>query len=227
VTLDASSGIHRASERTIAMATTSAPSAAPNVETLSKPLDGLTEAEIRIGFGGGELAIHRAEPGILLSGTFEDGVTERSAGAGRIELQPRTVAWPMVVCAPLHWDVGISAEIPVDLRLDTGANRSVVDLGALRIRRLELHTGASETIVHLPHTGITAVRVECGFASVTLHVPAGVAALIRGKMAIGATEVDETRFPREPDGWRSPDYETAVNRVYLEIDGGFGSVRVA
>jgi hypothetical protein len=58
-------------------------------------------------------------------------------------------------------------------------------------------------------------------------VPAGVAALIRGKMAIGATEVDETRFPREPDGWRSPDYETAVNRVYLEIDGGFGSVRVA
>lgn len=209
------------------MTATTSPSAPPAFDaTIAVPLDGLTEAEIRLGFGGGVLTLHPAEPATLLSGRFEGGVIQKDFGPGKIMLEPRNISRPWVMCAPLHWDVGVTAEIPVDLRLDTGANQSTIDLTALRIRRLELHTGASDTTVRLPATGQTAVRIECGFAQVTLEVPAGVAAWIRGKIAIGATEVDEARFPREPDGWKSADYDAAANRVYLEIEGGFGTVRV-
>lgn len=203
------------------MTVTSAP-----IETLSIPIDGLVEAAVRLGFGGGELILHKADPGVLVGGTFEGGVVHRTPRPGILELEPINPPRPLLTWQPVHWDVGLTSEIPVDLRLDTGANRSTIDLSALHVRRLELHTGASDTTVRLPAQGETAARIECGFAQVTVEVPAGVAAWIKGRMAIGATKVDETRFPREPDGWKSPGYETAVNRVYLEIDGAFGAVLV-
>jgi hypothetical protein len=195
-------------------------------ETLRIPTDGFTEAQLRIGFGGGDLTIHEAEPGALVSGTFEGGVVQRTNGPGRIALEPRNPAYAFVHFAPMHWDVGVTTEIPVDLRLDTGANRSTVDLRQLRVRRLELHTGASETRMQLPTAGQTAVRVDCGFAQVSLEVPDGVAARIRGRMGLGALEVNQARFPRTDDGWASADFETAANRIDISVEGGFGSVFV-
>lgn len=195
-------------------------------ETLAIPLDGLAEAEVRIGFGGGDLTIGKAEPQMLLTGTFDGGVIQASVFPGKVRLEPRSPGLPIVTWKPLRWNVGVSAEIPVDLRIDSGANRSTIDLTSLRIRRLELHTGASDTSVRLPETGQTSMRVECGLASVTIHVPAGVAARIGGGVALGSTTVDETRFPRTTDGWLSNDFEAAPNRVDLRIEGGLGSVRV-
>jgi hypothetical protein len=50
---------------------------------------------------------------------------------------------------------------------------------------------------------------------------------IRGKVWLGGTQVDETRFPRSATGgWMSPDYDAAANRVDITVDGGFGSARV-
>jgi hypothetical protein len=196
-------------------------------ETLNVPLAGVSEAEVRLRFGGGELIVGQAESGTLLSGRFEGGVVKKSRGPGRIELEPFTGSWPLWWDRPLHWQVGLTGEVPVDLRLDSGANRSTIDLSALRIRRLELHTGASETRIRLPAAGQTSVRVEAGLASVTLEVPEGVAARIRSKMGLGSTTVDERRFARSLDAWVSPDYETAANRVDIDLEGGLGSIRIS
>lgn len=199
----------------------------PNAQSqLSVPLTGLTEAEIKLNFGGGELIVGQAEPGKLISGTFEGGVRQRTHGMGRLELSP-LADWPMWWGKPLQWQVGLTSEIPVNLELRTGANRSTIDLSALRIRRLELHTGASETRVRLPGSGATEVRAEAGVASLTIEVPQGVAARIRSRMALGSTTVSEERFPRTMNGWASPDFDTAVNRVEIDVGGGLGSVRVS
>jgi hypothetical protein len=193
---------------------------------LSVPLTGLTEAEVKLNFGGGELVVGQAEPGKLVSGTFEGGVHQRTHGVGRLELSP-LADWPMWWDRALHWQVGLTNEIPVNLELRTGANRSTIDLSALRIRRLELHTGASETRVRLPGSGATEVRAEAGVASLTIEVPVGVAARIRSRMALGSTTVDEARFPRTMNGWASPDFDTAASRVEIDVSGGLGSVRVS
>jgi hypothetical protein len=58
--------------------------------------------------------------------------------------------------------VGLTGEVSLDLRLDTGANRSMLDLRELRLRSLALKTGASETRVRLPvaaSKAATALRV--------------------------------------------------------------------
>ncbi len=201
--------------------------AGSNTQELALPLNGLAAADVRLRFGGGELRVGEATPGMLVSGTFEGGVRVRNRlRRGRVELRPYADAMPFWGGAPLHWNVGITSRIPVDLRLDTGASRSDIDLTALNVRQLELHTGASETHVRLPASGSASVRVETGVAAVAIDVPAGVAARIRSRMTLGSTSVDESRFPRALDGWQSADYETATNRVDMDLQGGLGSIRV-
>lgn len=196
-------------------------------ETLAIPLGAVEAASVRISFGAGELTTHPAAPGMLVDGSFQGGVKERVVGPGQVELsQDLDLGIPWIDQASI-WDVGLTAEVPLDLRLDTGAYRGRIDLGGLRLAHLELHTGASDTHIRLPvAAGMTTVRAESGAASLTLEVPAGVAARIRSRMALGSTRIDEARFPRSGAGYESPDYASAANRVDIDVEGGVGSVAV-
>ena len=196
-------------------------------EELALPLQGSADGSVAIRFGAGELSTRAAAPGNLLDGTFEGGVRHRSTGPNSIEIEQDTTYGLPWVDHGSRWELGLTTEVPLDLRLDTGANRSVLDLRETRLRRLDLHTGASDTRVILPRAaGATTVRAESGAASLTLEVPPGVAARIHSRMALGSSQIDQARFPRVADGYESPDYATAVNRIDIDVSGGVGSVRV-
>jgi hypothetical protein len=196
-------------------------------ERLAIPLEGVGEASVRIRFGAGELRTGRAAAGNLVDGTFEGGVVDKKLGPGRIELSQDTSFGVPWLDRRSTWDVGLSGEVPLDLRLETGAARAIVDLSDVRARSVDLRTGASETRIRLPRSaGVTTVHVEAGVASVTIEVPVGVAGRIRSRMGLGSSQVDETRFPRSATGYESPDYATAPNRADIDIAGGVGSVRI-
>lgn len=129
---------------------------------------------------------------------------------------------------PFEWTVGLSAEVPLRLSIETGAARTEADLSDLRVTDLRVRTGAAETSITLPRAaGLTRVDGQGGMAALRFTVPAGVAAAIRSQMAIGTVEVDESRFPRDAAGGpASPDYATATNRVELALQGGLGSIVV-
>ncbi len=196
-------------------------------ESLQVPLAGASSADIRVKFGAGTLTAHAAAPGSLIDGDFRGGVVHRTHGAGRAELtQDTTYGMPWLE-RESAWDMGLTAEVPLDLRVDIGAARTTLDLVDLKLRRLEVHTGASETRIRLPRAaGATEVRSEHGAASLTIEIPNGVAARIRVRMALGSTQIDESRFPRIGDVYQSVDYGTAQNRVDIDAQGGMGSLRI-
>lgn len=196
---------------------------------LSIPLGGASSAEVRLKFGGGELTVDGGARDQLLVGEFENAAAvHRLLGPGRVELsQEGPPAWPWID-RPIRWRVGLASRVPLELVVEYGAAKVRMDLADTALRRLKLSTGASDTVVRLPRSaGETFVRAEGGAAQLTFEVPAGVAARIRGRMVLGSTSVDESRFPKTGSGtWESPDFGTAPNRVELEVEGGVGSVRV-
>lgn len=196
-------------------------------EMLALPLGGATEAVIRIRFGAGDLTTRTAAGGRLVDGEFLGGVTHRLQGPGRLELEQDTSYGLPWLDRRSSWTVGLTPDVPLDLRVDAGASRNRLDLRDLQVRSLDLHTGASNTRIVLPRAaGATSVRAETGAASLTIEVPDGVAARIRTRVVLGSVQVDESRFSRVAGGYESPDYATAPNRVDIDVQGGVGSLRV-
>jgi hypothetical protein len=203
------------------------PSGRRVTEDLSIPLDGAQDAAIRIGYGAGTLTVGSAARGQLVEGTCLGGVMARTSAPGQVDLSQDTRSGLPWLEQPSRWTIGLTTEVPLDLKLDVGASRTDLDLGETRLRSLDLHTGASETRVRLPvAAGLTRVTANAGAASLTFEVPPGVAARIRTRMALGSTEIDETRFPPTVGGYESPDFATATDRVEIDVQGGVGSLRI-
>jgi hypothetical protein len=204
-------------------------------QELSIPLEGATEAEIKLVHGAGKLEVHAgAEPDKLLSGTFVGGVvptTHREGSKVNVGLKSDfdiVVALPPIPSVSgFEWALAFNSNIPLSLELESGASESVLDLKDLLVKNLTIETGASSTTVTLPaKAGFTKVKVESGAASVNLKVPDGVAAKIKVESAIASSDIDTQRFPRNGKGYRSADYDTAANKVDIAIETGVGSISV-
>jgi hypothetical protein len=202
-----------------------------DLETIGIGLAGAPAADVAIAFGAGKLAIvGPAAAGQLVDGSCFGGVRREDIAPGRVRLStPSEAIWQKPWGqAPFDWRLGLSGEVPLRLAIEVGAARTDADLSALQVSELRLRTGAAETSIVLPASaGFTRVDAEGGAATVRFRVPDGVAARIRSTMAIGTTDVDTVRFPRDPlGGWASPDFATAANRVEIEVKGGLGSVSI-
>jgi hypothetical protein len=186
---------------------------------------------VSIQFGAGRLTIAGpADAGHLVDGTFRGGVRREDMGLGRVKLTTPSdrfweKPWDRV---PFEWRIGLTAEVPLRLAVETGAARTEADLSELRVADLRVRTGAAETAIRLPRAaGMTRVDAQGGAAALRFSVPEGVGVTIRTQMALGTVDIDETRFPRDTQGgWASPDYAAAANKVELMLQGGLGSISV-
>lgn len=198
-------------------------------ESLSIDRNSLSEAQVQIEFGAGELNVEAgAAPGKLLEGEFTDDVECQLRGS-RLKIHSRPYFWDWWGWRQGHrWDIRLTRDIPLELRLQVGACQTDLDLSDLRVADLTVECGAADLRVHFPReAGTTRATVKAGAASVRLSVPEGVAARITATMAIGSFNVDTRRFPRSGSGYASPDYDTAANKLDLRIEGGVGQVQVS
>ncbi|MBN1249839.1 MAG: hypothetical protein JXC32_19410 [Anaerolineae bacterium] len=210
-------------------------SASTETRELTVEHEGTEEAELHMDYGAGEIRVEASQGAAeLLTGTFEGGVTERverSGGRARIWLSSPAVSiiWPWFWTQGTHrrWHVRLSPDVPLALSVKTGASDCRLNLRELQVRHLRIDSGASSLEVTLPaRAGMTEVRGSSGAASVVLRVPEGVAARIRTSGGLSSTSVDRRRFPRQGGAYQSPDYETAENRVDIQLQIGVGSIEV-
>jgi len=82
--------------------------------------------------------------------------------------------------------------------------------------------------VTLPEqSGKTNCRFEFGSARLDVHVPQNVAAQIKLSAALLDTnDIDQTRFPRSGDVYRSQNYDTAANTVDITVEAGLGILSI-
>jgi hypothetical protein len=170
--------------------------------------------------------------GILAEGDFAGGLKHSSRLEGNmleVKMSPPEQVFPFTWSpgSTLDWSFGLTRDIPLSLDYETGASESRLNLRELRLTELHLKTGASSTTIDLPaNAGYTRVFVESGAASVNINVPDGVAARIQTKGGLSSIQVDTQRFPQMGSVYQSPDYDTAANKVDMDIQMGVGSVSI-
>ncbi len=206
-----------------------------NVETESASVDlqGATSARVKIDHGAGELKIHSgAGTNEVACGTFSAGLEQKVTRNGdrlEVRMRPAKDVWNFPLFgshSQIDWDVALNARIPIELNLDLGANKSILDLHDLNITKLDLDSGASGTRLTLPAKGRFSADLDVGAASLEVILPESLSARIHASVAVGEINVDERRFPRSGKYYQSADYETAANAVELTIDAGAASVKI-
>jgi hypothetical protein len=204
---------------------------APEPTSESVPLEGATSGTVRIDHGAGRLTVRSHHGGTnLLEGSFGGGVkvdVHRDGARIRAALSPsRPSAW-LARGVPLDWNVTLSLQVPLELELHSGADTADLDLSDLKVEDLTVDTGASRTVISLPTIGRSRVRIHGGAADIRLSVPTRVAAQIAVRGGASSVKVDELRFPKVGDRYRSPDFDGSEHRIEIEIDTGAASVQVS
>ena len=202
-------------------------------QTVSIPLENARSARIKMEHGAGRLNVRSgAASSELLNGVFGSEVDYKSSVNGdqlQVKLRFSPQFWGgFPGSGSLDWDVRLNQDVPLNLKIDSGASATVLDLADLKVVELDIDTGASSTEVTLPaNAGNTLVDIDSGASSVKVSIPGGVAARIRVKTGIASVNIDSNRFPAQGSGlYQSADYATAANRADITIDTGVGSVDV-
>jgi hypothetical protein len=127
----------------------------------------------------------------------------------------------------LDWDLQLISGIPLELVIQAGAGEAKLDLSSLLVKNIKLNSGASSTWMKFPtNAGLTRAVFTTGAASLSLVVPDGVAARIHASGGLSNITVDTNRFPRNRGYFQSSNYDTASNKVDIEIKTGIGSADI-
>lgn len=205
--------------------------------TESVPLEGASFGRVVLRHGAGRLSVRSMlDPSLMLQGTFAGGVDverRREGETAVVTVRQRSGAWTEWAFPwhwgggqALDWNVALTRTIPLALQVDGGANQATLDLSELSVSELRLKTGASDTTITMPAKGTTRAFVSCGAARVVVRIADRASARIVARTGLASVRVDEVRFPRTTHGWASPDFDQAVDRVDLEIEGGAASFEV-
>lgn len=152
----------------------------------------------------------------------------------------------------LFWNISLSPNVPLNLRVSGGVGQSTYDLSGLDITGLTMNIGVGEADIILPSTGsrynasisngVGEVRIDIeDGASVNMDINGGVGALfvtvpddagvrVDVNSGLGGVNVpsDWSRISgSDNDGvWESPSYGDATSEITISFDGGVGGLTV-
>lgn len=200
-------------------------------DTFSIPIGQAKNIKYRFSHGAGQIAIGGGAPaGLALVGSSATGMNWSSQLNGDrldVKIEAGASFVPFVGPSEGVWRFQLAQNIPVTLKVETGASQLDMDLTDVQATFIELETGASSTNVTLPARGASLLELEAGMASVNLRVPKGTAARVRVKEGLTSLNVDTNRFPQLDSGmYQSADFDTAVDRAEINIETGLGSISV-
>jgi len=205
-------------------------------QNLALPLGQASALNVKINHGAGRLHISSGAPGSqdAVSGSFVGGVeydSRQDGSALNVKLNAATEqfwsAIPFGGFQGLTWDVLLNRNIPLKLKIDSGANEANLDLTDLKITDLSIDTGASSTNIIMPAAaGLTQVKIHSGASSVKIKVPEGVAGRFAIKQGMAGIHVDTSRFLINGGVYETYGYESAPNRIEAVIETGVGSVEI-
>jgi hypothetical protein len=171
-------------------------------------------------------------------------------GEGRLVVrQPSTDHVSVGRRTRYEWDLRFDEITPLDLRIEAGVGRQMIDLAGLRITRLGVTLGAGDAEINVsnnpelerldfdlgvgrveidmrgPWDQDVAVSIQGGVGSTTVRLPSDVG--VRVTVTRGLGDVDTNGLRRQDGAWVNAAYGTADVTMDLRIRTGVGSVTLS
>ncbi|HET9496442.1 MAG TPA: LiaF domain-containing protein [Chloroflexia bacterium] len=210
-----------------------------NTQSISQPISGATSADVEISLGVGNLTVNPLANagGDIMQGTIAVGSNERlernytvNGGVGKLTLINRGLegAWfGNASAGPRDHVININPAVPLTLRIDGGVGDSKLNLADFNLTRLQVSSGVGNVEIALPGnvSGTSNVSVSGGVGDVTVNVPEGTALRVQASQGVGSRNFPSS-YTNDGEVWTSPNYDTAANRMNMQVSGGVGSLHV-
>lgn len=204
--------------------------------SVSRDLNGIREARASIDFGAGKLVLNSLSdaPDKLVVVDYSVGAVghvprlnvSQSGAQGNLRISGGQDFQFGRRPEADQWNVHLSPDVPLDLALKLGAAEGNVDLAGLKIKTLQLDVGASNLTVSFPAgAGSSRATVNAGAASLTLEIPAGVGARIVSESGLASINAS-SRYTKSEGVFTTSDYQTAANRLDIDLKAGVSSVNI-
>jgi len=199
------------------------------------PLAELRRGEVTLNLGAGQMTVEPLGDSanwaeVDLSGMTQEPRSRQEGGVGYLDISQESWGGPPPQWqGETRWQVRLNSRLPLNLEARMGAGDATLNLGRLNVTDLTLDMGVGQFRVTLPgggEAGTVQVHVHAGVGSIHLVIPEGVAAQIDIDSGLGGADVDESRFHKTGDVYRSANYEGAQYRLNVEVDVGIGSIEV-
>lgn len=203
-------------------------------EAISEDLKGNERATVEIRFGTGNLNVNALTEGSsqLIRGSVDLSPNESlnknysgSNGAAHYTLESRG----SLVIGPVlstnnqkKWNLGLNRDVPLDLRISSGASQSILDLTGLNVTRFELNGGVGQVTVKLPVRGSYTGQIDSGVGQMIIMAPQGLAARVLIESGLGG--VDAPGFQKSGKYYTIGNYNTAENRADIKVTAGVGQI---
>jgi hypothetical protein len=215
------------------------PQQAARTETIAQPLNDADRASAQMQFGVGTLNVgalvdspNLAE-GLIEHGRQSRGVKQTVTGTGGHlsytlsgDAGPFSCWWPGDRGGE-RWSIDLTPRIPLDIEVKAGVGDLNLDLSQLAVTKLDVGSGIGDTTVDFPAAaGRTTAVVQAAIGDMTVRIPDGVGAKVTFSKLLASVDVRDPRFVRSGDGYATSDYDTAPNRLDLEIKLVIGSIAI-
>ncbi len=215
----------------------SSSSAGELTKAYSEPVGSLEEVLVEIDFTEGGLTVSSLPPVSfnLVEVGSEGGDGDRGmkvdfhreGSGGELHLSREQSRWSLLSKGENEWQVRLSRNIPMELAVKSTGSDVELDLGELQVTDLTMDVFCGSYRIELPSlAGTVRVHIEAEFSNLEIAIPHGVAAKVIADVDLSVFKVDESRFPGEGDYYVSRDFESAKNRVQIELDCDLSRVRV-
>lgn len=130
------------------------------------------------------------------------------------------------VNARYEWELRLSNELPMDLRVDLGAGTTNLDLRGLDIGTFDLDAGAGQAMVDLTgdwRRDVTAT-IKAGVGEITLRLPKSTGVRVEIKRGIGAIDTDGLK--RDADAYVNDAFGSSAATMNIAITAGVGAIHL-
>lgn len=211
------------------------PAPPAETESVSVPALNVSGARIRIQPPAASLHVH-ALPGsqALVEGSVPRSRTGKvqadwstSGSVADVEITAGGLfVGPLVGDGTEAWRLGLSPEVPLHLEISSGAGIVEANLTGLQIEGLEVSLGLGRSVITLPAGGNFRGSVSGAVGQTVVIIPEGAAVRVRMTTGLGGVETPEGRRPFDlgDNEYTSPGFDTAPERIELEIDQALGQI---
>ncbi|MEJ2705983.1 MAG: DUF5668 domain-containing protein [Anaerolineales bacterium] len=203
-------------------------------EQINQPLGQASRARISISPGAGNLELNALQDSsdALISGTVAIGrgqtpMVDYSNQGGVSVYSLRNSASNFFFPGDNRWlwELGLTTQVPIDLKVDLGAGSAQVDLSQLDLSQLAVDLGVGRVVVQLPEEGDFSARIDGAIGQIVVEVPSGQALRVRADTGIANISVPNN-FQKQDGVYTSPNYAGAENQIDLSVDQAIGNITI-